>query len=282
MFSPYIIEHNDEVAGGMTQKVQSVVEKKMGLTKNECSPLADGEGVCSSPTVIEKLRKWLHLPTDAAPAQVIEEAKIKTGCASEACLYDSPMIVKLPDDNLKPKGPRDDTTWLSNSNIDLVLAQWAAKLPHFKHVTYQMINFKEYGGELARLDWDELAEKYTKLGCVINTDRKGNAGKHWVCVFIDLDAGTVEYFDSAGQEIPKPIMEWMMEASLELSRVSKRKFRDVLVTSMEHQLGSSECGVYTLFYILARLSGVPYSFFEHTRVPDKDMEEFRAYLFRSL
>jgi hypothetical protein len=281
-----MIESVEPAVGGMTSKIKNIVEQKMKLTKDECSPLvADGEGVCSSNYTINKIRQWLQLPENTPPKKVMEEAMEKTQCTSEACVIQSPMIEELPKKEIlrfKPQGPKNNTQWLSNSNIDNVLALIAAQNPSFKHVTFQFIDFQSYGGELAKLDWEGIVKKYKNLGCVINTDHKGNPGKHWICVFVDLVGGTVEYFDSAGQGVPAEIIKWMTETAIELSRITGRKFKDVIVTTMEHQRGETECGVYTLFYISARRAGVPFGFFEHTRVPDQDMEEFREYLFRNV
>lgn len=269
-----------EIHGGMTSKVREIVETKINLSKSECAPhIADGRGTCFSPAALAHIRSWLQLP-ESRPQIIIEAAKEKTGCNTEACLLKSPMLELSKSEALrfKPEGPKD-ASWLSNKNIDQILRRWTLAKPGFCHVPFQMIDFQTYGGELALVDWKSFIAEYKWLGCVINTDHKGGKGKHWECVFVDTVGHTVEFFDSASNEVSPEITKWLVESALELSRVSKQKYRDVVVTSMEHQRSESECGVYALFYILSRLSGVPYQFFERTRVPDKDMEEFREYLF---
>ena len=48
-----------------------------------------------------------------------------------------------------------------------------------------------------------------------------------------------------------------------------------------HQKQHSECGVYALYYIWARLHGIPYTEFNDDYIiPDEDMIKFRKFLFR--
>lgn len=265
----------------MTPEVKRIVARA-GMA-GECL-VPDGHGVCSSPRVIGELRRWLELPDTVPPREVVDEAKERTGCGSEACLYTSPYVESKGelDERFKPAGPWQSRDWLSNSNIDQVLDMYVSRFPRTLHVPFQMIDFPEYGGDLAATDWKRVAKRYNSVVCVVNTDRRGGAGKHWVCVYVDVPGCTVEYFDSAGQPPPDMVVTWLTGAAIQLGDALGEPTRDVLVTSMQHQRGESECGVYCLFYIVARLAGVPYRFFEHTRVPDSDMEAFRAHLFRRI
>jgi Ulp1 family protease len=143
-----------------------------------------------------------------------------------------------------------------------------------------MRDFKLQGGELANLDWKTLSQKYDHLGCVLNTDVSGGPGEHWTAIFIDFKNGTVEYFDSAAQIPHKEFSDFIIETAHELTKLTSKKYTDVLVTKIEHQKENTECGVYSLYYILSRLHGVKYSAFEFKRVPDDMMVDFRKFLFR--
>jgi hypothetical protein len=52
------------------------------------------------------------------------------------------------------------------------------------------------------------------------------------------------------------------------------------VTDVRHQDSQTECGLYILFYIRARLEGRPCAEFARSRIPDAAMAEFRSHVFR--
>lgn len=262
----------------LTPQVRTIID--IIDNKGECAPAFDGHGVCSSDRALDDLRKWLKLPENTPPEEIVEEAKTKSGCKTEACLHESPFIEHSElEERFKPKGPWNSLRWLSNRDIERVLESWKGRYTRMFIVPFQMINFYEYGGELAKLDFSKVPE-YDQLCCVLNTDKYGGSGKHWICIYIDNAGGTVEYFDSAGGTTPESVTRFLITAVIELSKLTGKKYKDINVTSMQHQKKDSECGVYCLFYIIARMSGVPYRFFEHQRVPDSDMENFRSFLFR--
>ena len=51
------------------------------------------------------------------------------------------------------------------------------------------------------------------------------------------------------------------------------------VSNLRHQKSKSECGVYSLFYIWARVHNIPPEQFSKNAIPDKLMFEFRQHLF---
>lgn len=270
----------------ISEPVKKVIDK-IGLDPDlECAPNVQKGGsnttdVCSTTAVIKTLKEKFNVES-SEPKDIVEHAMESVGCGTESCLYKK--IGSLPQDDLRkrfvPNGPKDSQEWLDNFNIDETLVQWTAVFPKFKHIPFQMIDFQEYGGELSKVDWSDFIKKYTCLGCIINTDRSSGPGKHWVCVFVDTDAKSVEYFDSAGDPPMPDVINWLICTSQLLSKFSGKQFRDIRVTEREHQLGNSECGVYSLFYILARLNGTSSSFFTYNRVSDEDMTHFRKYLFK--
>lgn len=249
---------------------------------NECAPHIKmvHTNICSSSENIEKLKNWLQ--TSGPPKKIIEEAKAKTNCNSESCLYKKVDVLSVDDleERFKKEGPWNSTAWLSNEDIDEnVLEQWTKKFPRFKHITFQMRDFESRKSELARLNWLELAKEYDSLGCALNTDRTGGPGEHWTAFYVDFKNHTVEYFDSGGTTPLKEFSDFAINTADILSE-SGKKYTDEIVCKIEHQKENTECGVYTLYYILSRLHGVPFKAFEFKRVPDDMMVEFRKYLWR--
>jgi hypothetical protein len=103
---------------------------------------------------------------------------------------------------------------------------------------------------------------------------------------------TVEFFNSSGNapapewinwlEKTKNLMEGIVtqvSAQTAGQSVTSPTVRIVRASTMRHQQSRSECGLYSLFYIWARLHKVPTSYFMKNLIPDSLMFEFRQHLF---
>jgi hypothetical protein len=246
--------------------------------KGECAPTVSGD-VCSDQGTLNKLREQLKIMA-RDPTTIVREAMTKTSCTTESCALDKTGLLENVVDRFRPPGPWKSTKWLDNQNIDQVLAQYALKYPRFKHVEFQMRDFATQGGELSRLNWVQLMKDYDALGCVLNTDLSKGGGEHWTPIFVDFRGGTVEYFDSAGQEPYKEFVDFIINVAATLNKTGRR-YQDVLLTNVEHQMKNTECGVYSLYYILSRLHGVKYTAFADKRIPDDMMVLFRKCIFRN-
>lgn len=190
-------------------------------------------------------------------------------------------------------------TWLSNFNIDDVLGQYELSYPHFKAIQTATIDFDEicYVKDLCRLRNKEELEEYlkmgkTKIGVVFNLDKFSEDGSHWVSLFIDLQDKFIFYFDSNGDKIPSEIKKFMenikkyakeLEEPIELVEYNNYK--------VEHQKEDSECGMYSLFFIITMLTGklnnVPFKsldskikLFREPTIPDKYVNDFRKIYFK--
>jgi len=264
-----------------------------GLKKNK------GD-ICMEEAVVDKLKKFMEKDKKIVvknSIDVINNLKKIYNCKYESCLLKQNEIVDVIGDNevsnqlysrFKPHGPYDSTQWFSNVNIDKVLDQIADKFKHkkFLHIEFQMRDFADTGGTLSRID---LAEEYNKgmrcFGVVFNTDKSSGSGEHWFSIFGDLskEPFTIEYFNSAGgqsyDDLPE-ISLWMKDTRNYLCKKLSKKAIDVVVTSIVNQSDNHSCGSYSLYYILSRLEGTPYKYFEKNKIGDKLMHEFRFNLFR--
>ena len=81
---------------------------------------------------------------------------------------------------------------------------------------------------------------------VINTDRSGGPGEHWVCVWLDGHGG-VEYFDSFG--LPPTLVP--IQNFITRNKLKGLKYNQRLCQS----LVSSACGLYVLYYVLMKSRG---------------------------
>jgi len=253
------------------------------------------KAACSPAEVVDKLKQFAAVlfgkkQTDAATMRALKK---KYKCDTEACILQiddirqflgPQKVERVLKEYFKPAGPRATTAWLSNYDIDAVLEQIAKKYEHrhFRHIHYQMIDFASVGGELATMDWPaEYNKGYRTFGTVINTDKSSGNGIHWFAVFgdfsDDLDSYTVEYFNSSGDLPRDEITVWMNKmAALPFDK----PINQIIATRLVNQRDTYSCGVYSLYYIISRLEGIPYQEFAHRRIGDENMHLFRMYIFR--
>lgn len=299
-------DHNiqrDEIVKQLIPEV--ITECAVHLDKKPGEP-------CSSDSTVKKIGEIVGV--QGPPQQVIAEAKAKLGCNTEKCVLEKlddkigHNIVKAEiATHLKIRGPTD-AGLLSNVNIDGVLQQWTRSFDDFFAYNFNMRNYASYSWRnghvvdspdtLATIQFTDLyfgnypsddgrGKKYRCAACVINTHPYQNSGEHWMALFVDAradDRWTVEFFNSSGNAPLPEYVNWLVKTKNFLEDIAEREHKKVKVeivrvTGIRHQKSRSECGLYSLFYIWARLHKIPPEYFLHNKIPDKYMFEFRQHLF---
>lgn len=290
-------------------KKDEVISALIPDTISECAIYLEkpaGEP-CTSAETIEEIGKALNVT--GSPAQIIEAAKTHLGCENERCVLGklTPVlgeerVRKEISAVLKVKGPTD-TQLLSNIHIDTTLKQWSLKFTDFFPYNFNMLNYASYSYDkgyvykrpdtLATILFIDLyygqidGRKYRCAACVINSDTYQGEGKHWMALFADArgnDRWTVEFFNSSGNNPAPEWVNWLEKTSAGMSLILEREKRKIpievlKVSEIRHQQSRTECGLYSLFYIWARLNGVPPEYFMKVPIPDQLMFEFRQHLF---
>jgi hypothetical protein len=146
--------------------------------------------------------------------------------------------------------------------------------------------FAAIDGQNGAVDIASDIPRYNCGGCVINSDKYQGRGKHWMALFFDArgDEWSVEFFNSGGNGPAPEWINWVLKTCEQMKDVAAENGRRVNITpvrssSIRHQHSKTECGLYSLFYIYARLCGVPYSYFHKNPIPDQLMFELRQHLF---
>ena len=246
---------------------------------------------------IPAIAKKMDVSPNANPLEILVESAVKLNCDSELCIVSKLGIAHT--DAFKLEGPRD-VALLSNTNIDDTLKLWGRDDKTFFPYNFNMRNYKEYSfrngsvidkpDTLETISFNDLYSRgYTRAGCVVNTDVYQGGGKHWMALYIDAtnaDEWTVEFFNSSGNSPTVGWVEWMQKTLDEMNSVledgrSLTRTKMVKVCSMRQQKSKTECGVYSLFYIYARINGIPYTHFMKFPVCDKIMFLMRQHLFRN-
>jgi len=183
-------------------------------------------------------------------------------------------------ENFKPEQPDEWKTkpnaWLSNTHIEDVLHdfEWIdrdKKIPSdFKMLGPAPIDFDKKVGkscvdpELCDFDVVQFLKETTykkkqktKIGIVFNTDPHDQGGEHWISLYVDLDNLIIMFFDSTGHAAPPEVVELMERIETYMHSLENKKNLKVLkpVSKMKHQTKNSECGIYTLFFLITMWTG---------------------------
>lgn len=294
--------HKKKYSGGKKQKKQLKLEKVncSPKTKNEINPFS-----CYSNKSLYKLRElWNARHPDAkitsnSPKEIHEEiGKHLSGiCNKESCwLKQKSQFGKVDSDvadSFAPESPlewkKNPNSWLTSVDIINVMKQYEKAYKCFDFIGPSPIDFdtKKLYGECV---WDELCKfsvkeqlksGKTKIGIIFNTDPHNRPGEHWISMFVNIKKKKIFFFDSTGEAAPKQIMvlvDRIIDEGRSLSPNMNFEFDSNEGT--EHQYGNTECGIYSLFFIVHMLEDKFTSNYLKTHVlKDKYMANFRKVYF---
>lgn len=185
---------------------------------------------------------------------------------------------------------RNPNEWLSSTEIENVMKQYEKAYKCFKFIGPTPIDFDARVGTSTSCVWPALChfslanlikEKKNKIGIIFNTDPHDKGGQHWISMFINIRKGLIYFFDSVGDKAPKEIValvDRIVAQGEALNPPIHFKFDQNWPT--EHQYGNTECGIYSLYFIVHMLEDKITSHYLKTHVlKDKYMEKFRKIYF---
>jgi hypothetical protein len=285
-----------------------------------CSPIHEDQRIskysCYTKPILIKIQQEYnkHHPTNQIHASndIDLWTKLKnnfTTCSKEDCwlqeIKDASIRKNIQEYIFAPKHPPEwndnPNEWLSNIDIEKVLAQYQKKYKKFIMLGPTTIDFDSKPAELnhkcveerlCKFSLEEYVKKgKTKIGIVFNLDKFDESGSHWVSMFIDVDEQIIFYFDSANDEIPnemKKLVDRIKTQGVNLKKPVHFKYYDS--ARSRHQMGSTECGMYSLFFIITMLTGKSESnkkmtmkdkikLFTKKSIPDKYVEKYRKIYF---
>lgn len=290
------------------------------LKKMNCSPFVKKKRInnntCYTKEILFKIRDAYnesHLDKkieENGPIKLLQLLTERlTTCEKEDCwleqLKDANLKKKIDELIFSPDKPaewsRNKNEWLSNVDIFEVLSQYEMTYKNFEFIGPTPIDFDTKLPEKGeKCVWEELCnlslekkwkEGKDKIGIIFNLDKHDQSGSHWVSLFVDLKDRFIFYYDSAGNDIPDEIdklRERLMKQALELKKKMKLKFYKNY--PVEHQQGNTECGMYSLFFIITMLTGVveektklslakKIKLFKAGKIPDEYVEQYRNVYF---
>lgn len=295
----------------------SAKTRKNNFKRITCSPKnsnhPNSEYTCYADESLSALRilwnkKYPKLQIESTCPRVIHATLTKllqSTCKTEACWLKQKFVPKtgrtreILNDSFRPEYPREwkpgAKNWLSNLDINQVMRQYEDAYQCFKFIGPTPIDFDKViranKGGSTRCVWrdmcnfelsNQLATGKYKIGIIFNTDPHDKSGEHWISMFINLTNNTIFFYDSTGDPIPREI-QMFIDRIVEQGKKLPTPITFSVDTSegiTTHQTGGTECGVYSLFFIINTLiNNLTAAAIKSQPLPDKYMKRFRKKLF---
>jgi hypothetical protein len=228
--------------------------------------------------------------------------KLKKVCDNQLCWLKINFIKNLNDKEIskntfRPEGPSKSDNkyaWLSNLDIDKVMEQYEDYYKDFLYLDTVPIDFailkgRYYISDLNEKEFEKLKNngKY-RLGTVINLDKHTGNGTHWVSLYMNIKEKQIYFFDSYGFKPEKEIREFIAKWANYMSKSDKYTATNCLTekgdidikwNQQRHQRGASECGVYSISFILRLLNGEKFENINNKVIPDSEVNMCRKHYF---
>jgi hypothetical protein len=247
---------------------------------------------CLSQDVVRKIQDKTGGKTETR-----KSLEVRLGCAAgdDVCLVEKSNLSaedksKIEKESFRPKTPSDwhgnMSTWLSDDDIRQVMGQYEEAYPEFKFLEVAPIDFsaqdpyvkdkkKCIAESFCKVDFASISEQGKKyLGAIFNLDPSYKSGSHWVGMFINIPKKEVNYFDSYGMDPPKQIAHFMKSLTLQDKSLKLQN------SGRRFQYKGSECGMYSMIFILSMLNGESFRHFCRNPIPDSQAQRFREFLYR--
>jgi hypothetical protein len=296
---------------------KSVKRRKKNNTKKikkiNCSPISlissnsKKKYTCYSDDSLIKMKNIWNVKypdnkiNDTQPKMIWEsfQRKLSNICDKESCWLKQEFIKNNVDSELlesfAPKQPeswrRNPNEWLSSDDIINVMKQYEKAYKCFKFLGPTPIDFDEKL-DYEKCVWDdlckfnlkeELNKGKNKFGVIFNTDPHNKNGEHWISLFINTKKKLIFFFDSAGDKIPDQIMKFVNRVIEQGKNLEiPLHFHFDQNYPFVHQYGNTECGMYSLYFIIYMLKDKLTEKYLKTHIlTDKYIEHFRKIFYNA-
>lgn len=180
----------------------------------------------------------------------------------------------------------DPDAWLSSDDIIAVMKQYEKAYTDFKFLGVVPVDFSApnpydtgskkrcMNDQFCHVNLQEERQKGTRiLGAVFNLDPHYKDGSHWVALAVDLKRNCVYYFDSYGVAPPAQVARFMRYLTLQEPKLRLES------NGRRFQYSNSECGMYSMYFIIRMIEGESFKKFCKNPIADKYMLQFRKILF---
>jgi hypothetical protein len=207
---------------------------------------------------------------------------------NELCWKKQDFIKKLKDVEIelytfKPKYPKEwflnKYTWLNTYDIYYVMKQYEKLYTDFKFIGPIPSDCPvDIHCELSNFDVHKLKKNgIYKIGIIYNLDKSYQGGSHWVALYIDNKNNEINYYDSYGS-LSTPLISKFIK-NIYNQYIKKNIVPIIIYNDKRHQWKNSECGVYSMNFILERINGKTMYDISTTSIPDEKMNNLRKLLY---
>ena len=230
-------------------------------------------------------------------------------CNDEMCWLDTNLIkdmenMEISHFTLRPNGPKKKYEWLSTTDINNVMIQYEQQYSDFKFLGAVPYDFEELTSlEVYNIDFQKLLDRgISRIGMVINLDEHYKSGSHWVGLFANLLKKKIYYFDSFAKKPEKRIRTFIKKIiSFIYNKDTQNKLDveiddiyefekyikdpenwDIRYNKIRHQFSNSECGVYSMNFIIRLLHGETFDYIVQNVTKDEAMNACRNVYFRNV
>jgi len=216
----------------------------------------------------------------------------------------------------RPEGPSEQFEWLNTKHINDVIDQYHNMYSDFLYLGAVPSDFEELPVlGLNDINFKELeSNNKNRIGIVINLDEHYKGGSHWVALFFDLKNYQIYYYDSVGKSPKKRIRRFInkilqylyfkkFNIKLNINHLLKilKKYKnndddnenknnihiqnllsneiDIRYNNVQHQFKNSECGVYSIYFIIRILNGESIDSIINNPINDDNINKFREEFF---
>ena len=215
-------------------------------------------------------------------------------CRLDASSLSEDQKLKIRTEYLRPRYPvawhKKKDQWLDNFQIADVMNQYQVAYPWFKFMGALPMDFsapdpylpasqpkKCMQPDVCELN---LRAEYDRgirgIGIIFNLDPHFKSGSHWVGLYIDLRSikkPGAYYFDSYGMATPPLVARLMRALKLQIPS------QTLAYNARRFQFSTTECGVYSMYFIVCMIHHIPFKKFCKDSVPDGFMLQLREAFF---
>ena len=219
--------------------------------------------------------------------QLTSRMKEKYDCDNQICWINKSFVKNIKNKDIteftfRPNGPKGKYEWLSTTHINNVMKQYETKYKNFKFLGAVPLDFED----LPYLDTYEFnlnkfkSKGITKYGMVMNLEPHNMGGSHWVGFYSDIDLKKIYFFDSFAKEPKKEIKKFANKFKKGFSGGGDNN-NEIIINKIRHQFSNSECGVYSMNFIIRLLNGETFDNITNNITKDSEMNACRKSYFRN-
>jgi hypothetical protein len=177
-------------------------------------------------------------------------------------------------------GPQGNFEWLNTLNINYVLEQYKKKYKDFEFLGAVPMDFANpHVSNISDINFNNLVNSgKTKIGVIFNLDTSNQSGSHWVALYTNLLKNQIYYFDSTSYKPDNRVIDLINKIKMFMNTQNNLDI-DYRINKTKHQMGSSECGVYSINFILRMLKGDTFDNILNKRISDNTVNKCRKKYF---